>query len=191
MKQSEVLHFAIDVLERLEIPYALVGSFASGAYGEPRFTHDIDILVDLKRNQVDGLCDSFPADEFYISRPTVKEAVYRRRPFNVIHTPSANKLDFMLSRDDDWGRSQIARRRQIEVVDGCHAFVASPEDVILGKLLYYREGGSEKHLRDITGILIVSVESVDRDYVRQFAEQLQVSDVWDAILDRLDASDRQ
>jgi predicted nucleotidyltransferase len=191
MKQSEVLHFAVEVLERLEIPYALVGSFASGAYGEPRFTHDIDILVDLKRNQVDALCDSFPADEFYISRPTVKEAVYRRRPFNVIHTPSANKLDFMLSRDDNWGRSQIARRRQIEVVDGCHAFVASPEDVILGKLVYYREGGSEKHLRDITGILKVNVESVDREYVRKFAEHLQVSDAWDAILDRLNASDRQ
>ncbi|MHC4876294.1 MAG: nucleotidyltransferase family protein [Planctomycetota bacterium] len=149
MKQSELLQFAIGVLERLEISYALVGSFASGAYGEPRFTQDIDILVDLKRDQIDALCDSFPADEFYVSRPTIKEAVYRRRPFNVIHTPSANKLDFVLSRDDAWGRSQIARRRLIEVVDGCSAFVASPEDVILGKLLYYREGGSEKHLRDI------------------------------------------
>lgn len=63
--------------------------------------------------------------------------------------------------------------------------MASPEDVILGKMVYYREGGSEKHLRDITGILRISDDIVDRDYVADFAKQLGLADIWDAVLERM------
>jgi hypothetical protein len=65
------------------------------------------------------------------------------------------------------------------------AFVASPEDVIIGKMLYYREGGSEKHLRDITGILKVSGDQVDRAYVARWAAELGVTEIWQAVLRRL------
>jgi len=186
VKQVELLQFTIEVLERLAVDYAIVGSFASGAYGEPRFTQDIDILTDLKTCHVDALCESFPVEDFYISKTAVTEAVSRRRPFNVIHPTSGNKIDFMPSRDDEWGHSQLARKQQIEVAEGCLGFVASPEDVILGKLVYYREGGSEKHLRDITGMLKVGVETVDQDYICRFSEQLNVRDAWNAIIDRLE-----
>ncbi|MBC8289785.1 MAG: hypothetical protein H8E37_05660 [Planctomycetes bacterium] len=185
MKQVELLQFTIELLDRLEITYAIVGSFASGAYGEPRFTQDIDILVELQRHHIEELCRSFPPAEFYVSKAAVQEAVSNRRPFNVIHPTSGNKIDFMLTRNDEWGASQLSRRQLIEVATGCHGFVASPEDIILGKLVYYREGGSEKHLRDITGILKVAVEEIDSDYICRYADILNVRDAWDAINDRL------
>ena len=64
--------------------------------------------------------------------------------------------------------------------------MARPEDVIVGKMVYYQEGGSEKHLRDITGILMVSGDDVDREYVAGWAERLGLAEVWAAILHRLE-----
>ncbi|MEX0614059.1 MAG: hypothetical protein WD738_17550 [Pirellulales bacterium] len=68
MRQIELLRFTIEVLERLGIPYAVVGSYASSAWGEPRMTRDIDIVIQLAANQIDPLCEAFPGDDFYVSR---------------------------------------------------------------------------------------------------------------------------
>lgn len=185
MEQSDLLRYAIEVLEQMNLTYAIVGSFASGAYGEPRFTQDIDILVDLKDGQITEFCNRFPDAEFYVSHSAVREAMRRRTQFNVIHPMSGNKIDFMMSRNDEWGCQQLARRQEVQILSDRSGYVASPEDVILGKMIYYREGGSEKHLRDITGVLAVSADRVDRDYIAQFAGQLGVTKIWEAILDRL------
>ena len=69
--------------------------------------------------------------------------------------------------------------------------MASPEDVILGKMVYYREGGSEKHLRDITGVLRISGNLVDRDYVAHFSKQLGLTEIWEAVLARLSPTDAE
>lgn len=185
MQQDELLQYAIQTLERLKISYALVGSFASSIWGESRHTQDIDFVVDLQLQHVESICQAFPAPGFYISQSAVTEAVKLRRPFNVIHPESANKIDFMVLPDVAWARAQIDRRRQVELAPNCHGYVAAPEDVILGKLVYYQEGGSEKHLRDIGGILSISGEAVDRDYVNKRASQLGVQDFWQAILEKI------
>jgi hypothetical protein len=102
--QTELLRHTIDALERLALPYMLVGSFASIAYGEPRLTQDIDIVVDLALAQVDAFCAAFPAPEFYLSDKGVREAVQARFQFNVLHPSSGNKIDFILPRTDAWYR---------------------------------------------------------------------------------------
>ncbi len=185
MEQDELLQYAIQVLERLEIRYALVGSFASGIWGETRHTQDIDFVVNLQPAHIEGLCQAFPAPDFYLSEAAAKEAVELRRPFNVIHPESANKIDFMVLPDVAWARAQIERRQQIELTQNCTGYVAAPEDVILGKLVYYREGGSEKHLRDIAGILRISEELVDREYLVEQAKQLKILDILQAIFEEL------
>ncbi len=190
MEQSDLLRYAIEKLETMNVTYAIVGSFASGAYGEPRFTQDIDILVDLRDRHVDALCESFPSPEFYVSRSAVGQAVLRRSQFNVIHPTSGNKIDFMLSRSDPWSRNQLVRRQNVQLFPDRGGYLASPEDVILGKLVYYREGGSEKHLRDITGILKVRGDDVDRHYVTQVADQLGVMEIWQAVLNRLKSTNQ-
>ena len=185
MQLHDLLRLAIETLERLQIPYLVCGSVASGGYGEPRMTLDIDIVIDLRFGKVAELCEAFPAPEFFVSKDAAIEAIRTEKQFNVIHLASANKIDFMISRDCVWSRVQLERRQRVTLFGSVEGFAASPEDVILSKMLYYFEGGSEKHLRDITGILSIQAEKIDREYISQWATRLGVTEVWSAVLDRL------
>lgn len=185
MEQDELLAMVLDVLERQGIIYFVVGSFASSVYGEPRFTQDVDIVVELSEAQVQPLCDAFPSPQFYVSPEAAMEALKSHSQFKVLHPDSGGKVDFMIARPDAWGREQLRRRREVKILPNRQGFAGRPEDIILSKMLYYREGGSEKHLRDITGILRVSGDDVDRAYVQKWADELGVADIWAAILRRL------
>jgi hypothetical protein len=185
VNQADLLRYVVEILEAQELPYAVVGSFASAIYGEPRYTNDIDIVLCLTTDAVERLCDAFPAAEFYVSLSAAREAVRTCGQFNVIHPSSGNKIDFMIARDDAWGREQIARRIRQPILPGREAFVAAPEDVILGKLLYYREGGSEKHLRDIAAMLQISGDEIDRAYIDQRVRDLGFVHEWQAALTRV------
>lgn len=178
MTQVEFLKRALEVLDTLQLPYAIVGSWASGFWGDPRMTRDIDVVVRIGQQHVPQLLACFPAPEFYVSRPAMEEAIRTDGQFNVIHPTSGNKIDFMLARPDAWGDAQIARRQRVGIVPGREGYIAAPEDVILGKLLYYREGGSDRHLSDIAGILTKSGDAVDRSYLETMVAQLGVADEW-------------
>lgn len=189
MEQTDLLQLAVKSLERLQIPYALVGSYASSIWGVSRFTEDIDILIDLRLGQVAELCAAFPEPDFYVSKEAAKQAVRDGTQFNVLHFASGSKIDFMMSRDDVWSRLQFERRERVLIDGDVETFAASPEDVILSKLRYYKEGGSEKHPRDISGILRTQREQLDRDYIDQWAERLKIRDVWLAVLKRNEQSE--
>jgi hypothetical protein len=185
VEQDELLGRVVRILEEQEITYLLVGSLASGVYGEPRLTHDIDVVLELRPDQVAQLCAAFPAPDYYVSEKAACEAVAGGSQFNVIHPASGNKIDFMIARQDAWGRSQINRRRLEQILPGQPGYTAAPEDVIIGKLWYYREGGSEKHLRDVAAMLQVSGEEIDKEYINHWAQQLDLTEQWQAVLDRL------
>lgn len=163
----------------------IVGSYGSGAWGEVRFTQDIDVVVSLTADDAEPLVRAFPSPEYYISAEAVRDAIRNDGQFNLIHPTSGNKVDFIMVRRDPWGRMQLSRRRVIELEPGLNVCVAAPEDIIISKMEYYREGGSEKHLRDITGILRVSGDDVDRTYVTKWSQQLGLMEIWRAILRRL------
>src|SRR5579863_3576291 len=190
MEQIDLLRFTLDALARLEILYALVGSYGSSIFGEPRFTRDIDILVELPESKVTSFCVLFPAPDFYLSEPAVRDAIRQRSQFNLLHPASGNKVDFMLPRDNAWGRSQLSRCKRIELQPGLEGFVAAPEDVIVGKLWYNSEGGGDRHLRDIAGILRVSGDSVDRHDVERWAKELGYLEVWGQVVATADGPDR-
>jgi hypothetical protein len=183
VRQVEFLKYTLDVLTRLDLPYAVVGSYASGAWGEPRMTRYIDIVIALDQSQIESLCREFPDSSFYVSPSAVLEAIERRSQFNVIHRASGNRIDFMIATGGGPSDDQLKRRQLIEFAPTVSGYVATPEDVILGKLVYYREGGSEKHLRDIKGILKVSGSSLDREYLERRADELGVTSFWQTILD--------
>ncbi len=185
MNQAELLRYVIDVLESQSLTYMVVGSFASSTYGEPRLTNDIDIVVTLRADAVDRLCRAFPAPEFYASPAAAREAVQVHGQFNVIHPSSGNKIDFMIARDDAWGRSQLSRRCRQPILADRETFVAAPEDIILAKLLYYQVGQSEKHLRDIAAMFQVSGDEIDKTYIDRWAAQLAVTQEWETVLNQL------
>jgi hypothetical protein len=178
LTQLELLRFALTALDRLNVRYAVVGSFASSVWGDPRMTRDIDIVVQLDSAQAEAILAAFPDDEFYISRAAVDEAIGRAGQFNVIHPTSGNKIDFMVAGSSAWSAAQLSRARLIRFLPDLEGYVAAPEDVILGKLIYYRDGGSDKHLRDITGIFQRSGEAIDAEYAQQMAECVGVADLW-------------
>jgi hypothetical protein len=182
VRQIDLLGFTVAGLERLGIDYAIVGSYASSAWGEPRMTRDIDIVIRLHPDQIDSLCSMFPGEDFYVSRTAATEAVRRGGQFNVIHPASGNKIDFMIAGSGDWPASQLIRHRKIDFTSNISGYVAAPEDVILGKLIYYREGGSEKHVRDIRGILKITGQALDREYLANTSERLGVAEIWKSLL---------
>jgi len=184
VSQTDLLRHALDVLERLAIPHMIVGSFASSAYGEYRFTNDIDIVVALTERDVPAFLAAFPDSEYYVNPDAVREAVRQRFQFNILQTATAAKIDVILSRDDEWGRTQMARRRRVLILPDREGFAAAPEDVILGKLWYYNEGRSDKHLRDIAGILRVSGNQIDRADVEAWARKLGLAEAWAAVLQK-------
>jgi len=79
----------------------------------------------------------------------------------------------------------FSRIRRIKPADSYTANFAAPEDIIIMKMQYYRDGGSEKHLRDIAGILKISHDEVDTAYVSEWSLRLGLTDIWEIILKRV------
>ena len=185
MGPLELLRRVAETFEGLQIPYLVTGSVASMAYGEPRLTNDIDIVANIQPDHVPGLLSAFPPEEFYISEPMICDAIQRHGQFNIIHPASGLKVDVIIRQETPFDESRFSRTRRISPGKGFEADFASPEDVIIKKMEFYRDGGSEKHLRDITGILEISGEDVDRGYISDWAERLGLVEIWEAVQRRL------
>lgn len=185
MEQDELLRSGVEVLERLGLSYLVTGSIATVLYGEPRFTNDIDIVVALSAERIEEFCRSFPQPEFYLSPESVRRAVDRKSQFNIIHPASGLKLDIMVPAESSFNRSRFGRARRIRLMPDLEVSFAAPEDVIIKKMEYHREGGSEKHLRDIAGILKVSAGQVDRAYIAEWADRLGLNEIWLALARRV------
>jgi len=181
MEQDDLLRYAVSVLEQLGADYFVTGSIATIYFGEPRFTNDIDIVVALSSDRVAEFCRAFPQPEYYVSEEAAQEAVKTHGQFNVIHPASGLKVAVIIPAHTSFNRSRFARVIRVRPATDYDASFASMEDVIIRKLQYYREGGSEKHLRDITGILRISGDQVDRSYVDHWAERLGVESIWHAV----------
>jgi hypothetical protein len=188
MEPSDLLRKVAEPLERLGVPYAVVGSMASTAYGELRFTNDVDVVMDLRTEHVEAFCSAFPAPEFYLSRSAVESAVLKRFQFKIIHPSSGLKADCIIAGSDPFNQNQLSRALRLPREGGAYVVrFASPEDVIIKKLEYFRLGESEKHVRDICGILKAQGDRIDRGYIRRWAQRMGLVDIWDAVLARIEA----
>ena len=185
MEQFDLLQYVVQAADQLSLRYFITGSTATIYYGEPRFTNDIDVVIDLSDKQVDSFCELFPYPDFYVSQQAVREAIFRRSQFNVIHPASGMKVDFMIPGSSAFNRSRFERARPMEIGNNHQGLFASPEDAIIKKMEYYRLGGSEKHLRDITGVLRSGKGQIDHAYITHWANQMGLTEVWAAIQNKL------
>ena len=186
MELQKLLKHLINTFESLNIKYFITGSMASIFYGEPRFTNDIDVVADIREEHIAGLLKFFPEDEFYLSENTVREAIKYKHQFNIIHPSSGLKIDIVISKKDDFDNSRFERIKRINPIEKTQANFSSPEDVIIMKMKYYKEGKSEKHIRDILSILKISGNSIDRDYINYWTEKLNLLNLWTDILNKLE-----
>ena len=167
-------------LNRIGIRYMVTGAAAAIIYGEPRLTHDIDLVIELKREDARKFEKAFPQGEFYCPHEEniILEA---KRPtrghFNIIHNATGFRADCYLMGQDElhfWG---MANRREF-IVEGEPVWVAPPEYVILRKLEYYREGRSEKHLRDIVSMLALSSDQINLEELQDKIKIHNLEEEW-------------
>ena len=180
MPEAELSLLFVRPLNQLGVRYMVGGSVAAILYGEPRLTHDVDFIVFLRHEEIAALRQAFPAPEFYVPPTEVIAAEIAREQkghFNVIHADTGFKADFYTTGRDElqaWG----FRHTQRKTFRGEPIIAAPPEYVIVRKLEYFREGGSEKHLRDIRAMLAVSGEQIDRAELRRWVQRQRVEEEW-------------
>ncbi|MCF7792270.1 MAG: hypothetical protein K9M56_09785 [Victivallales bacterium] len=154
-------------LNTAKLNYIVTGSVAGIIYGEPRLTHDVDIIIHLKENDIAGLISHFPDKDFYVPPfEVIKTEIIRnnRGHFNIIHHETGFKADVYLVGNDPLHLFAFKNKKNIKT-NGETVYFAPPEYVILRKLEYYNEGNSEKHLRDIKSILSNCPFKIDRQFI--------------------------
>lgn len=170
----------IETLEDLGIPYHLGGSFASSVHGTPRQTRDVDLAVDLPVSAVPALVARLQG-EFYLDDERIRGAIKRKSSFNLIHLGTGLKIDMFVRGADPFDRSEFQRHAPYRLVQDPprDVLVTSAEDIILRKLLWYRQGNeiSERQWSDIQGVLRAQGETLDREYLLDWARELQVDDL--------------
>lgn len=177
MTLTDLLRRVVDGLEATRIPYAIGGSIASMGYGEPRATLDIDIVVTLGPGSARRLLDLFPPAEFYVSAERVDAVIRSGGSFNVIQPDTGFKVDFFVA-SDPIEKRQIERRIRRPLFPGVDAWFTPPEELIAKKLEYFRDGGAEKHLRDIRSMLEISPDEIDLGVVAELVSQFGLEREW-------------
>jgi len=169
-------------LARAHFRYAVTGSVAGIAYGEPRMTNDIDIVIDVAVADVPLLAACFPLSDFYFPPEEVVVVELRREQrghFNIIHHDSGFKADMYPKGTDPVQQWAVDGARIVEV-DGAAIALAPPEYVIVKKLEFFREGGSQKHLHDIAAILRARAALLDTALIASHVRRLGLETQWDA-----------
>lgn len=163
-----------EALERAGVAYFLGGSLASSMQGEPRATNDIDLVVELPEEKVGAVAAALGPD-FEVDEPALRRAAHERGSWNVFHLATPfTKVDLFVLRQEPFDASEFGRRTPVEVKPGRRLYVKSPEDTILRKLLWFREGGSvsERQWRDVVEVLRVSGAALDAPYLDRWAATL-------------------
>ena len=183
MPEPELSLLFVRPLHRIGIRYVVSGSVASILYGEPRLTNDVDFVVFLRHTDIARLQETFSPPKFYVP-PTEVIASEIARPakgqFNVIHVNTGFKADFYTAGRDELNAMALGNSRKMEY-QGEPIVVAPPEYVIIRKLEFFREGGSEKHLRDIRAMLAVSADLINPAELDEWIRRRQLEAEWSKI----------
>jgi hypothetical protein len=183
MPEHDLFKIFISRLNALNICYMITGSVASTIYGEPRLTHDIDLVIELDSEDAERFEEAFPIEEFYCPPPEIirlEISRSQRGHFNLIHHNTGFKADIYLSGQDKFHQWALNNRKSFDA-DGEIFWLAPAEYVIIRKLEYYREGGSEKHLRDISGILSLSSDRIVFEHLLEKIYENGLEKEWEKI----------
>ena len=173
---QDELYVVRDVSQRLDgakIGYMLTGSMALNFYTNPRMTRDIDVVIEVKREDASRLMDLFGPD-YYISREAVRESLANESMFNVVHNESLIKVDCIVRKRGRFRQNEFDRRQRV-VIEDFETSIVSKEDLILSKLFWAKDSHSEFQLRDVKNLLSTGC---DRDYIERWTDELGVDNLW-------------
>ncbi len=184
------LYFAIlQTLEQLGVPYVIIGAFAGMSYGVTRLTVDVDIVVELTEAHIRALASAFPSPRYYADPQQMRDSIRLGILFNIIDTNEGRKVDLIpLTMKPGYGFALKRKvRRQVPSKESFEAWFARPEDVVVGKLMAWKEGRSFKHEQDIRDILVAvrlgedsELSKFNFDYVDQWTFKLgsETQELW-------------
>jgi hypothetical protein len=172
-----LLRAIVGTLEAIGIPYMVVGSFASTAYGEPRSTRDLDLVIDPSPEQLNQLLAALDSDRYYVDPDVARDALRRRSMFNVIEIATAWKLDLVIRKARAFSIEEM-QRRQVTKILGVGVATATAEDTVIAKLEWAKQGGSDRQLEDVAGILRVRGPELDVVYIERWVAELGLAEQW-------------
>ena len=181
MSQPALLEHVIAALERIRLPYMVTGSIASSAQGEPRATHDIDIVVSIPPPAIRSLLAEFPPSDFYLDEQAIRDAIEAGDMFNLVDLNTAEKVDFWVLTDTPFDQSRFARRYR-DSFGGLEFALSRPEDTILMKLRWANDsGGSERQFGDALRVYEIQFAKLDFAYMEDWAVRVGVADLWERL----------
>jgi hypothetical protein len=182
MSQQKLLKKVLHALNEHAFPYMLTGSIVSSIQGEPRLSHDIDVIISGTHRILNILRDHFDETEYYFDATAIKEAIASQQMFNVIDINSGDKIDFWMLTDSAFDASRFARKIHLILFNEI-AWISTPEDTILAKMLWAKKsGGSEKQLTDVRRVYEVNAPTIDRTYIEKWCVILGVKEYWNTIV---------
>ncbi|MBU0510559.1 MAG: hypothetical protein KKD28_09000 [Chloroflexi bacterium] len=188
----DFIKLVLAALEAADIPYMIGGAVAAWAWGEPRATRDLDVVVHVPIEAVNQLSEELAARDMLVPVDIILNRLLDDRadiPLNPIHMHSGYKADIYLLRSGDALREEAFRRRKLVDLgpDLGEVYLHSPEDLIVYKLWYYSLSQQTKHLRDITSIVLTLEDELDKGYIRRWAEEKGINTLWLELLERIKA----
>ena len=184
------LQLVLEALKAARVKYLIGGAIAAWAWGEPRATQDIDIVIDLPIRAVGKLSKELNKRDMLVPAEIILDTLLEDRadiPINAIHIYSGFKADLYPVRSgDELRRSAFQRRQRVDFGPPIgRVYIHSPEDLILYKLLYFGLSQQSKHSRDIAAILRTKKDQLDLAYVEQWATRLGLNSLWKELLDSI------
>jgi hypothetical protein len=182
MSQPGLLKKATATLDWLGVDFMLTGSLVSSLQGEPRATHDIDLVVDLPSDRVDAMLAEFPPPDYYLSRNAVEQAIAQKGMFNLLDLREGDNVDFWMLTDAPFDLSRFARRQHIDI-EGVSIAISAPEDTILMKLKWSAAvGRSDRQFRDALAVYELQRGVLDLAYLEHWVGILGLTEDWQRLL---------
>ncbi len=180
MSLSGILRTVVTALEANGVPFMITGSVGAAAHGAGRATMDVDLVIQATAAQLESVVAALDGPTIDVSRDAALEALTTESMFNIVDTETGWKADVIVCKSRPFSQSEFGRRQPLEL-DGMRLWVASVEDVILSKLEWAKLGGSVRQLEDVTALLRVAGDEIDRAYLERWINELGLREQWTAV----------
>jgi len=177
LTELDILRDVTRKFDQLNIQYMLTGSLAMSYYSQPRMTRDIDLVVNISQTSIKKMETLFVAD-YYISIDSVIKAIDNEFMFNLIHTESSIKVDCIVRKKEEYRLTEFERRQKIRLTD-FDIYIVSKEDLIISKLIWFKDSNSELQKKDIKNLL---VSGYDNDYLQRWIVRLNLKKHYEDVL---------
>ncbi|MCL6087940.1 MAG: hypothetical protein M1475_05970 [Actinobacteria bacterium] len=178
MLQPQLVIDIINILNKNNIEYMLTGSLVSSLQGEPRLTHDIDLIININENEENKIADIFSKDIFYFDTDEIIQAIKNKTQFNIIACDGSGKIDFWLLTGSNFDKSRFTRRIK-KIFFGIDVFVSTPEDTIIEKLYWSKlSGKSQKQFTDALRVFEIQYDILNMDYIKYWVDKLLLNDIF-------------